>query len=205
MLRNNAAATHSQSSRLVPAIGVCVSVFLCLFVYVQITRRSQSTVNEIPATERQVLTVQKPQTTETEPESGTKSEYRNEVIRGQVVWLAEALQSQFGISMVAEAAENTLAILTECGEVLPIVENLRGRAFRKDGRLRGMDMEILARRYEKQPVIQIVRIYQIKEGLRYELDYWCDVCAIVMYEAGPCACCQATNQLRMQLVKRNVE
>ncbi len=140
-----------------------------------------------------------------QPESTTtdasESDFRIELIRGKVVWLADALESEFGISTVPEVRENSLAILTDSGELVPIVENLRGRAFRKDERLRSKEMEILARRYKKQPLIQILRIYEIQDGRRYEVDYWCDVCAIIMFETGPCSCCQAENRLRKTLVE----
>ncbi len=131
--------------------------------------------------------------------------HRTELIRGKVVWTANALKSEFGISTVREVAENSLAILTADGTLIPIVENLRGRAFRKDPRLREMEVEILARRHQKQPLIQILRLYQIDDGQRYEVDYWCDVCAIVMYETGPCACCQDDNRLRKRLVEAQGE
>jgi hypothetical protein len=133
-----------------------------------------------------------------EPEH--KSEFRTELIRGKVVWLAEVLKSEFGISTVPEVAESSLAIFTDDRQLLPIVEDLRGRAFRNDERLRGKQMELLARRYKQQPLIQILRVYQIDSGKKYEVDYWCDVCAIVMYETGPCACCQDHNRLRKRLV-----
>lgn len=138
-------------------------------------------------------------------EQATKSSFRNESIRGKVVWLADALENEFGVSTVPEVAENSLAILTKEGQLFPIVENLRGRAFRKDKRLRGTEMEILARRYAKQPLIQVLRIYQIEEGKRYEIDYWCDICAIIMYEKGPCSCCQDDNRLRKQLIEEDEE
>jgi hypothetical protein len=140
---------------------------------------------------------------ETNADSESQPSFRNELIRGQVVWLSDGLQDKFGISTVPEVAENSLAILTKQGQLLPIVENLRGRAFRKDDRLRGKDTEILARRYDKQPLVQVLRIYQIEDGKRYEVDYWCDVCAIVMYETGPCSCCQDENRLRKQLVEKD--
>jgi hypothetical protein len=126
--------------------------------------------------------------------------YRNEVVRGQVVWLAEALKDRFGISTVPEAAEQSLAILTSDGELLPLVENLRGRAFRKDERLRDMQLEVWVRRYQKQPFVQILRVFELSDGQRFEVDYWCDVCAIPMYETGPCACCQDHNRIRKRLV-----
>lgn len=129
-----------------------------------------------------------------------EAEYRNELLRGRVVWLAEALKSRFGITSVPEVAENGLAILTTDGSLVPIVENLRGRAFRKDRRLLEMDLELLVRRYEHQPFVQVVKIFEVEGDKRNEIDYWCDVCAIIMYENGPCACCQDQNRLRRQLV-----
>lgn len=175
----------------VRAIPVCVSLVVCLIVYVLIARFDQR-----PATKAEVT-----QTPTSTADSEKKPAFRNELIRGQVVWLADGLKKQFGISSVPEVAQNSLALLTEDGQLFPIVENLRGRAFRKDERLRGKDMEILARRHEQQPLIQVLRVYQIEDGKRYEVDYWCDICAIVMFETGPCACCQDNNRLRKQLIE----
>jgi hypothetical protein len=162
------------------------AVVVCLLVPLQLARSDE------------------PQAT-TSPESKTASEpepkYRTELIRGQVVWLAAALKSEFGISTVPEAAETALAIRTHDGQLLPIVENIRGRAFRKDERLRNKDMQIVARRYERQPLIQILRVYEVEGDKRFELDYWCDICAIVMFETGPCSCCQDDNRLRKRLAE----
>lgn len=139
-----------------------------------------------------------------EPAAGGQSlgepAFTTELVRGKVVWLAEALKSEFKISTVPEAAENTLAILTPAGRLVPIVENLRGRAFRKDDRLRAMEVEILARRYREQPFVQILKIFEVDGDKRFEVDYWCDVCAIIMFETGPCSCCQDDNRLRKRSV-----
>jgi len=134
------------------------------------------------------------------PKLAEKRTHRTEIIRGRVVWLAKALKSEFGVSTVPEVAENTLAIHTADGRLIPIVENLRGRAFRKDKRLRNHDMEIQVRRYDAQPMILILRVFELDGDERYEIDYWCDVCAIVMFETGPCSCCQDDNRLRKRLV-----
>lgn len=125
-----------------------------------------------------------------------RRKYRSELVSGKVVWTAAALKSRFGISTVPEVAENTLSILTDDGELIPIVENERGRAFRKDARLRDTTLQLKVRRYAHQPMAQILGIYQIKDGQRYQWDYWCDICAIVMFETGPCECCQDDNRLR---------
>ena len=44
--------------------------------------------------------------------------------------------TQFGITTVDEAANRVLAIATKDGQLIPIVEDLRGRAFRVDERAR---------------------------------------------------------------------
>ena len=90
-----------------------------------------------------------------------------------------------------------------CGDsrdVLPLLEDLRGRAFRTDDRLRGPVMELLVRRHHHHPMLRVLRVYELRDGQRYEVDYWCDVCGIVMYEMGPCSCCQDDNRLRKRLV-----
>jgi hypothetical protein len=127
-------------------------------------------------------------------------EYRTESIPGRVVWMAEALARRYGVTSVPEAQERILAIETVDGNVLPIVEDLRGRSFRADERLRAMDVELLVRRYDAVPMIQILKIHEIKDGKKYVIDYWCDICSIVMFETGPCACCQDDNRLRKRLV-----
>ena len=185
-----------DATRTARTLVVCVSLIVCWTVYLQIARFSGA-----HAVEPQVTGSQETPVLKSTEESDSRPVFRTELIRGQVVWLAAALKNKFGISTVPEAAEHSLAVLTKDGQLLPIVENLRGRAFRKDERLRDRDMEILARRYNNQPLIQILRVYQVEDGNRFEVDYWCDVCAIVMFETGPCACCQDHNRLRKRLAE----
>jgi hypothetical protein len=129
-----------------------------------------------------------------------------ETHRGHVVFLHEALARRFGITTVPEAAERTLALEKADGTLIPIVEDVRGRAFRTDERLRQPEVEVLARRHRGSPAIQVIRLYEVakdevaKDG-KYELDYWCDVCAISMVELKPCECCQAETVLRRRKVE----
>jgi hypothetical protein len=134
-----------------------------------------------------------------EPTKG--SDFETIAIRGRVVWLADALKQRYGINTVPEAGERILALQTPDGQLHPIIEDTRGRAFRIDKRLRDADMELLVRRYAGSPMIQVIRVYAIKQDGKYELDYWCDVCAIVMFQMGPCDCCQDDNRLRERRVK----
>jgi hypothetical protein len=121
-------------------------------------------------------------------------------LRGRVVWLSDALQRQFGIRSVPEARERVLALETAEGRVFPIAEDLRGRGFRRDERLREIPVELLVRQYEGSPVIQVIRLFALREDGKYELDYWCEVCAIAQFERKPCGCCQAMIELRSRKV-----
>ncbi|MGE0608586.1 MAG: hypothetical protein AB7O62_15935 [Pirellulales bacterium] len=129
-----------------------------------------------------------------QPASGKSHE--NLSLRGKVVYLAEALQRRFGIETDADAVRQQVALETDEGELYPIVKDARGRGFLLDDRLRDVEMELLVRRHIGSPVVQVIRVYTIKPDGRYELDYWCDICAIPMYELKQCECCQGPIRLR---------
>ena len=136
------------------------------------------------------------------PADGNERSFQVESLRGQVVWYEEALQQRLGIQTVPEAKQRVLALATKDDKLIPIIEDLRGRAFRTDARLREMEVELMVRRYEATPSVQILRVYQWKDGRKFQVDYWCDICAIVMFEDGPCSCCQDHNRLRTRLVEK---
>src|SRR5678815_2338134 len=122
--------------------------------------------------------------------------FTTETLRGKVVFLAEALEAKYGVKSVTEAKEATLALQDDAGKLYPLVEDIRGRGFRRDKRLREMKVELLVRRYADSPAVQIIGVYELAKDGRYEVDYWCSVCAIAMYELKPCECCQGEIELR---------
>jgi hypothetical protein len=128
-------------------------------------------------------------------DGSSPAEYETLVIRGRIVWMAEALQRRFGIHSAREARERLAAIETPDGQLHPIVEDTRGGSFRLDPRLR-VDGEFLVRRYLGSPMVQVIRIYEITDEGKFELDYWCEICAIAMFELRPCDCCQGPVELR---------
>ena len=110
------------------------------------------------------------------------------------------LSDVLGFQPCLDAEQRVLAIETESGELFPLIEDLRTRAFRTDDRLRQMSVQLTVRRYNSTPSLQVLKTFERRAGQRFEVDYWCDVCSIVMIEAGPCACCQDNNRLRKRLV-----
>jgi hypothetical protein len=130
------------------------------------------------------------------PALAAEPEFKLETLRGRVVFLGETLEKKFGINSVPEAKDRTLALQTTDGTLVPLVEDVRGRAFRVDERLRTVDVELLVRRYQGVPAVQVIRLFETTKDGPLELDYWCDVCAIAMYELKPCECCQGETVLR---------
>ena len=127
-------------------------------------------------------------------------EYHSETLQGRVIFLAEAFEKQTGIRSVPEARERILALQTTDGTLVPILEDSRGRAFRRDERLRDMTVELDVRRYRTSPVVQIIRVLEVAKDGRYEIDYWCEICAIATVEKKDCECCQGPVELRRRKV-----
>ncbi len=121
--------------------------------------------------------------------------------RGKVVYLAEALKRLHNIQSVEEAQERTLALETAEGTLIPLVEDIRGRAFRSDKRLRDMQVELLVRKFRGSPAGQVIRVYELTKEGKFEIDYWCDICSIAMYELKACECCQEDIRLRKTKVR----
>ncbi len=133
-----------------------------------------------------------------EPPPAAKFELQT--LRGRVVWVSAALAKRFQIKEVPEAAERVLALEETDGTLHPLVEDVRGRAFRRDVKLREMDVELLVRKYSASPFVQVIRVFERQRDGKYELDYWCDICSIAMFELKDCECCQGPIELRRRKV-----
>jgi len=187
MRKNDRNGAPSRSATIVTLTGA-----LLLSICVMVSLRGRPSASAASAATDSAL-----QSSSTTRESdAARANYTTHSLRGRVVWLNEALHRRFGIQTVEGVKENVIALESNDGQLHPIVEDRRGRAFRKDPRLRKMDLELQVRRYAKSPMIQIIEVHEHNKGDRFIIDYWCDVCSIPMYEFGPCDCCQDQNRLR---------
>lgn len=126
-----------------------------------------------------------------------KPEPKRELYQGTVLLAQEALKKR-GIKVAAEMKDQAV-LETSDGELIPIAADWRGRAFFQDKRLRNRKTELVGYRRKGVPYLQVLVVFFINEkGKREEMDYWCDVCAIPMYEIKACECCQAPIRLRFR-------
>ena len=136
----------------------------------------------------------------TSPQAKPAAKYTTASLRGKIVWLSDALKDRYGINTHPDAAKSMMALDSTDGQLYPLVLDTRGRAFQIDERLREGELELLVRRYEGSPLVQVIRLYRVKPDGKYEVDYWCDICSISMVINKPCDCCQQPTRIREQKV-----
>jgi hypothetical protein len=122
--------------------------------------------------------------------------YEAIVLRGKVVELGPHLLQAFNVSMDDDEGKAVVALVTDSGDVYPLVKDVRSRGFWMDKRLRDRPMELHVHRFHGLPFVRVIDTYSFKDGKKYAVDYWCIVCAITTFEPGPCPCCQDPIELR---------
>lgn len=64
-----------------------------------------------------------------------------------------------------------------------------------DPKLNGREME-LEGRFTGPGQFEATQVFTIKNGKRYKVTYWCDICSIRTHMPGRCMCCQAETELQ---------
>lgn len=123
------------------------------------------------------------------------------VLRGKVVELGAHLMEKFQVPVDEDLGRAAVVLVTDEGEVHPLVKDIRSRGFFMDKRIRGRPMELHVHRYPGLPFVRLIDVYSFKDGKKHKLDYWCTVCAISTFQPGPCPCCQDEIELRERLVE----
>jgi hypothetical protein len=118
------------------------------------------------------------------------------LLRGKVIELGPYLMARYQMPMDDDVGKNTVVLLTDSGEVHPLIKDLRSRGYWMDKRLRDRPMELHVHKFPGVPFVRLIDAYSLKDGKKYRVDYWCAVCAITTYEPGPCPCCQDEIELR---------
>jgi hypothetical protein len=134
---------------------------------------------------------------ETKADAKSTETPKQELFSGKVVFVRDALKRK-GIKAYDEL-DKQVALETAHGELIPIIPDWRGRAFFQDKRLRDRKVDLVGYRRDGVPYLQVLMVFVYNDkGERQYMDYWCDICAIPMYEIKPCDCCQGPIELRFQ-------
>ncbi len=129
--------------------------------------------------------------------SAVTPEPRQQLFSGKVVLLEEALAVRD--IKVSEEMHGQVVLETDAGDLIPVLADWRGRALFQDPRLRNRKVDLVGFLRKGLPYLQVQSVFTFNEsGQREYMDYWCDICAIPMYEIKPCECCQGPIELRFQ-------
>jgi hypothetical protein len=129
------------------------------------------------------------------------SKYESIVLRGKVFELGPHVLKAFNVPMDDDVGKAVVALVTDSGDVHPLVKDVRSRGFWLDKRLRDRSMELHLHKFPGLPFVRVIDTYSFKGGKKYAVDYWCTVCAITTFEPGPCPCCQDAIELRERPVE----
>ena len=117
-------------------------------------------------------------------------------LRGSVIRLVEAVEP-LGISTVQGPIAEQVVLKGDDGSLVPLLYNDGSHAFFEDDRLRDRPAELVARRFEGLPYLQVVSARVLDEdGALRTPEYYCDVCTISVRYDQPCPCCQGDLELR---------
>ena len=117
-------------------------------------------------------------------------------VRGKVTAYKAAMKRLFGLEFVGKWGVDLLALETDDGRLLPLLPTDGARFFYHDRRMLGRPVLLTARRHDRTPGLQVIDIHSIKDDKVHEIYYWCDVCAIKMYQLQQCDCCQGPIEVR---------
>jgi hypothetical protein len=129
-------------------------------------------------------------------ETSREPSFKLKQFRGKVVLYGAALEEQLGIALEEPIASELYALVTDKGEILPLLPTGSALLFSADPRTRDRPMQITARVYEKTPGLHVIEVHSIKDGKLHEIYYWCEICSIKMYRLKDCDCCQGPIELR---------
>ncbi len=88
-----------------------------------------------------------------------------------------------------------LQLITTAGRAVELaVDELLERTMR-DPQLAGRTWEALGRE-AADGRFEVNRAFTVKDGRRYRVTYYCEICHITTYEPGRCMCCQEDTELR---------
>jgi hypothetical protein len=91
--------------------------------------------------------------------------------------------------------DQPLGFVTAEGSKYQVAGDSISNAQLRDGQLIGREWELVGS-FRPDGRFDIVKLFTIKDGKRYRVTYYCEICNIVTHEPGRCMCCQGPTELR---------
>ena len=111
-------------------------------------------------------------------------------LKGTVVCLAEEMHIHYKVELFGNHA-HLYGVKTEEGKYYTLLRTSLAEALFVDKRLHEKDLVINGRVFPKTQLLEVTRFLSVRDGVLYDLYYYCDTCYIRTVAPGNCDCCQA--------------
>ena len=129
------------------------------------------------------------------PDQGNKQTDLPEVeLRGVIVCLAEAMHQLYHIDLPANH-EHIYGFKTSDGMFYTLLRTKLSEALFVDEQVRKKELILRGHVLPKTQIFEMTGMKSVRNGVVYDLYYYCDVCAIKTLSPGPCMCCQGPVKL----------
>ena len=91
--------------------------------------------------------------------------------------------------------DQPLSFVTAEGKKYEVVGDSVSNAQLRDPLLIDRDWELVGS-MRPDGRFSVVKLFTIKDGKRYRVTYYCEICHIVTHEPGRCMCCQGPTELQ---------
>lgn len=115
---------------------------------------------------------------------------REVTLHGRVVCLAEEMHRLHGADLPT-AHPHIFGFKTVDGTYHTLLRTKLSEGFFVDAEMRKRELILKGRLFPDSQVFEVSNIRSVKDGVIYDVFYWCDVCAIQTLKPGECMCCQA--------------
>ena len=115
-------------------------------------------------------------------------------LRGKVVCLPEEMHRIFQTDLPTNH-EHIYGFKTTNGVYYTLLRTKLSEALFADKRLREKELLLTGKALPKSQIFDVTAMKSIRDGVVYDLYYYCDICAIKAVAPGPCMCCQAPVEL----------
>ena len=116
---------------------------------------------------------------------------------GKVMSLARAFET-LKLTTDLPPFESPLALVTESGEILPLLSDEGGRIFYLDPTMQNRQVRLKLQASKNHPFQSVINVEIELDGRWRIPQYYCDVCTIAVRFPQTCLCCQGPMEFRVK-------
>lgn len=123
-----------------------------------------------------------------------KTEVKEVDLRGRIVCLPEAMHELYQTDLPPNH-EHIYGFKTSNGTFYTLLRAKLSEALFVDEQVRKKELLLRGHVLPKSQIFEMTGMKSVRNGVVYDLFYYCDVCAIKTLSPGPCMCCQGPVKL----------